>query len=150
MAVNHEPKDTRRILIDGMEVQEQISLCVLGTVLEGCKNPAGPAVRHRLGKAWNAWFAMCTLFCFHEGSILQRLRLFHLTATSTVLWGLECVGTRESDHVVLKVSYLTMLSRMLWVGRRAGVTWVSISPEIVGRHGPATKNPDMGCWGRWP
>lgn len=31
---------------------------------------------------------------------------------------------RESDLVVLNVSCLTMLSRMLWVGRRAGETWV--------------------------
>lgn len=106
-----------------MDIPKEDSVCVLGTVLEGDKNPAGPVVRHKDRNTWNAWFAMRTLFCFHKGSILQRLRLFHMTLTSTVLWGLECVDRRESGRVVLDVSCMTMLSRMLCVGRRAGETW---------------------------
>lgn len=53
--------DNREVVIEGMPVPRENSLCVIGTVLEGVKNPAGPAVRHRLRKAWCAWHAMQVL-----------------------------------------------------------------------------------------
>lgn len=87
------------------------------------EHPAGPVVRHRARKSWNAWHAMRPFFCFHKGSVLKMLRLFHMTVASAVLWGLECVGTRELDRSVLNVSCLTMLSGMLWVSRSPEETW---------------------------